>query len=342
MTHTYMSLIAGGVTTRQAAVLTGLVRSTATRRYNAATAPTPAVSAQPAPEPVNKLTDLERRGVLEVLTSDRFVDLAPLQIYAQLLDEGVYLCSVSTMYRVLAENTLVVERRRQARHPAKVCPELVATAPRQVYSWDITKLAGPVKGTYFDAYVMIDIYSRYIVGAHVHAHESGLLAKELMEQIFAVHGVPQVVHADRGTSMTSKTVAALLADLDVTRSHSRPRVSNDNPFSESLFKTLKYGPEFPECFGSLTEARQFMDAFANWYNHEHRHTGIGLHTPADVHFGLATDKAADRRAVLIDARARHPHRFGTTHAPKILDLPDTAWINRPAENTAQEADTTAA
>ena len=232
MTHTYVSLIAGGVSTRHAAVLTAMVRSTATRRRHAATAPTPAVAAQPAPDPVNKLTDLERRRVLEVLTSDRFVDLAPLQIYAQLLDEGLYLCSVSTMYRVLGEHTLVAERRRLARHPAKVCPELVATAPQQGYSWDITKLAGPVKGTYFDAYVMIDIYSRYLVGVDVHAHESGVLAKELMERVFTVHGVPQVVHADRGTSMTSKTVAALLADLEVTRSHSRPRVSNDNPYSD--------------------------------------------------------------------------------------------------------------
>ncbi|GAA2420207.1 hypothetical protein GCM10009856_32520 [Mycolicibacterium llatzerense] len=315
--------------------MTGLVRSTATRRRNAATALTAAVCAEPAVQPVNKLTDAERRRVLEVLTSDRFVDLAPLQIYAQLLDEGVYLCSVSTMYRVLGENTMVAERRRLARHPAKVCPELVATAPQQVYSWDITKLAGPGKGTYFDAYVMIDIYSRYIVGVHVHAHESGVLATELMEQVFTVHGVPQVVHADRGTSMTSKTVATLLADLEVTRSHSRPRVSNDNPYSEALFKTLKYGPQFPERFGSLCEARQFMDTFAQWYNHEHRHTGIGLHTPADVHYGLATDKAADRRAVLADARARHPHRFGTIAVPKILHLPDTAWINRPAQNSTQ-------
>ena len=226
-------------------------------------------------------------------------------------------------------------RRRCAR-------KLVATAPQQVYSWDITKLAGPVKGTYFDAYVMIDIYSRYLVGVHVHAHESGVLAKELMEQVFKLHGVPQVVHADRGTSMTSKTVAALLADLEVTRSHSRPRVSNDNPYSESLFKTMKYGPVFPERFGSLWEARQFMDTFTDWYNHEHRHTGIGLHTPADVHFGLATDKAANRRTVLTQARARHPHRFGTVGAPKILDLPDTAWINRPAHNTTQETATTAA
>lgn len=342
MTHTYVSLIAGGVSTRQAAVLTGMVRSTAIRRRTAAAAPTPAVSLHPAAGPVNKLTAAERHQVREVLIGDRFVDLAPLQIYAQLLDEGSYLCSVSTMYRVLRENTLLAERRRLARHPAKTCPELVASGPRQVYSWDITKLAGPVKGTYFDAYVMIDIYSRYIVGVEVHAHESGVLAKELMEQIFAVHGVPQVVHADRGTSMTSKTVAALLADLDVTRSHSRPRVSNDNPYSESLFKTLKYGPEFPERFGTLTEAREFMTAFAQWYNHEHRHTGIGLHTPADVHYGLATDKAAARRAVLTEARARHPHRFGSTSAPKILDLPDTVWINQPVQDTTQEADTTAA
>jgi putative transposase len=220
----------GGVPTRQAAQLAGLVRSTAIRHGKAALAPTPPMPPRPVADPVNKLTVLERLRILEVLTSPRFVDLAPLQVYAQLLDEGVYLCSVSTMYRVLMDNRQVRERRRLARHPAKVCPELVATAPRQVYSWDITKLAGPVKGTYYDAYVMIDIYSRYIVGVHVHAHESGALAKELMEQIFSVHGVPRVVHADRGTSMTSKTVAALLADLDVTRSHSRPRVSNDNPY----------------------------------------------------------------------------------------------------------------
>ncbi len=222
MTHAYASMTADGVPTRQAAQLTGLVCSTAIRHGKAAAAPTPVVVPQPAPDPVNKLTVSERRRIIEMLTGTRFVDLAPLQIYAHLLDEGVYLCSVSTMYRVLAENKQVKERRRLARHPAAVCPELVATAARQVYSWDITKLAGPVKGTYFDAYMMIDIYSRFIVGVHVDAHESGVLAKELMEQIFTVHGVPQVVHADRGTSMTSKTVAVLLADLEVTRSHSRP------------------------------------------------------------------------------------------------------------------------
>jgi transposase InsO family protein len=336
-------MTADGVTTRQAALLTGLVRSTAIRHRKAAAAPRPVMLPRPAPDPVNKLTVAERRRILQMLTGERFVDMAPLQIYAHLLDEGVYLGSVSTMYRVLAENSQVRERRRLARHPAKVCPELVATAPRQVYSWDITKLAGSVKGTYFDAYVMIDIYSRFIVGVHVHAHESGVLAKELMEQIFAVHGVPQVVHADRGTSMTSKTVATLLADLDVIRSHSRPRVSNDNPYSESLFKTLKYSPEFPERFGSLADARQFMDEFAHWYNHEHRHTGIGLHTPADVHFGLAAAKAVDRRTVLAEARAGHPHRFGgITTAPKMLDLPDTVWINQPTDAISQETETEAA
>jgi transposase InsO family protein len=221
-----------------------MVRSTAIRHGIAAAVPTPVVVPQPAPaEPVNKLTVGERRRILEVLTGRRFVDMAPPQIYAHLLDEGVYLCSVSTMYRVLTANKQVKERRRLARHPAKVCPELVATTPRQVYSWDITKLAGPMKGTYFDAYVMIDIYSRFIVGVHV--HESGVLAKELMEQIFTVHGIPQVVHADRGTSMTSKPVATLLADLEVTRSHSRPRVSNDNPYSESLLPGSGQGSHLP-------------------------------------------------------------------------------------------------
>jgi putative transposase len=332
----FRELAAAGVTTRAAAVLTGVSRATAGR-------PRPPVGLVAAPRvPANRLTVAEQAQVLAVLNSPQFVDRTPLQVYAVLLERGEYLCSVSTMYRILAANAQVKDRRRLARHPARASPELIATGPGQVFTWDITKLPGPAKGVYYDAYVMIDIYSRYIVGAHVHAHESGVLAKELMEQIFTVHGIPQVVHADRGTSMTSKTVAALLADLEVTRSHSRPRVSNDNPYSESLFKTLKYGPEFPERFGSLCAARQFMDNFTNWYNHEHRHTGIGLHTPADVHFGLATDKAADRRTVLTDARARHPHRFATTRAPKILDLPDTVWINQPAQDITAEADTPAA
>lgn len=325
----YRELTGVGVPTRAAAVLVGVARATATRRPRT---PAPTRSRVPA----NKLTDAERDEILAMVNSDRFVDLPPIQIYAHLLDEGVYLGSISTIYRVLAANAQVKERRRLARHPARAIPELVATAPGQVYTWDITKLAGPVKGTYFDAYVMIDIYSRYIVGAHVHTAESGPLAAEMMTQIFAVHGTPQVVHADRGTSMTSKTVAALLSDLEVTRSHSRPRVSNDNPYSESWFKTLKYAPAFPDRFGSVGDARAFMAEFVTGYNHHHHHTGIGLHTPADVHYGHAGEHAAARSGVLAAARTAHPERFATTADPQILAIPNTAWINKPADNTTIE------
>ena len=326
---TYRELTGAGVATRAAAVLVGVARATATRTHR------PPIRTG-ARAPVNKLSDVERAEILAVVNCPRFVDLPPVQIYAHLLDEGTYVGSISTIYRVLAANAQVKERRRLARHPARAIPELVATGPGQVYSWDITKLAGPVKGKYFDAYVMIDIYSRYIVGAHVHAHESGLLATEMMKEIFAVHGIPPVVHADRGTSMTSKTVAALLADLEVTKSHSRPRVSNDNPYSEAWFKTLKFAPEFPERFGSLADARAFIADFVAGYNHHHHHAGIGLNTPADVHYGLATAKAAERALVLAGARSRHPERFATTRDPKILAIPTTAWINQPADNAGIE------
>jgi putative transposase len=319
---TYRDLRAAGTTTRAAARLTGVSRATAGRKPRTPLYLVP-------PEPANRLSAAERERVIAVLDSPRFVDQPPLQVYAQLLDESTYLCSVSSMYRILGEHRQVRERRRLARHPARVRPELVATGPGQVYSWDITKLAGPVKGTYFDAYVMIDIYSRYIVGAVVHAHESGPLAVEMMKETFGIHGIPQVVHADRGTSMTSKTVAALLSDLEVTRSHSRPKVSNDNPYSEAWFKTLKYAPTFPERFGCLADARGFLDVFVQWYNHEHRHTGIGLHSPADVHYGLAAAKATDRAATLAVARAANPERFTSSTPPKILHLPDSAWINPP-------------
>ena len=323
---TYDELVEAKITTREAARLTGISRATAARRRR-----NPPPLAREALVPVNALTCAERAHVLAVLNSEEFVDRAPLQVYAALLDRGVYLCSVSTMYRVLAEHAQVKERRRQARHPARTRPELVATGPGQVYTWDITKLPGPIKGRYYDAYVMIDIYSRYIVGAHVHHYESAPLAEEMMKEVFGVHGIPQVVHADRGTSMTSKTVAVLLADLHVTRSHSRPKVSNDNPYSEAWFKTLKYAPLFPERFGSLAHARAFMGDFVTWYNHEHHHTGIGLHTPAEVHFGLAAAKSEDRAKVLADARTLNPERFTTSAPPKILALPQAAWINKPDE-----------
>lgn len=332
---TYTDLVATGTPTRAAAALTGVARATAARRRARPTLLRRQVA------PANRLSEAERARVLEVLTSEEFVDHTPMQVYASLLDRGVYLCSISTMYRLLRENSMVTERRRQARHPARAVPELVATAPGQVYTWDITKLAGPVKGCYYDAYVMIDIYSRYIVGVHVHARECGVLAKEMMEQIFGTYGIPHVVHADRGTSMTSNSVAGLLADLGVTRSHSRPKVSNDNPYSEAWFKTLKYAPTFPDRFESIHHARDFMDSFVTWYNHEHHHSGIGLHTPADVFYGLAADKDTQRRAVLADARARHPQRFGRDHAPKIIDLPEAAAIN-PPKPTEPETETTAA
>ncbi|MBG6215255.1 transposase InsO family protein [Cryobacterium sp. CAN_C2] len=283
--------------------------------------------------PVNKLSIEERDLIVTALNSTSFVDLPPIQVFAQLLDQGTYLCSISTMYRVLNENKQVKERRHQARHPPRAVPELIATGPGQVLSWDITKLAGPIKGKYFDCYVMIDIFSRYIVGAYVHHTESAVLAAEMMTEVFGIHGTPAVVHADRGTSMTSKTVATLLSDLEVTRSHSRPRVSNDNPYSESWFKSLKYSPIFPERFGSLADARAFMTDFVDGYNHHHAHTGIGLNTPADVHFGLAGIKATERAATLALARARNPERFTTDRMPEILSIPATAWINKPTDST---------
>jgi len=320
----YRELASRGISTRVAANLVGIPRATATRKRRI---PVPRLATIPA----NKIGGEGRREILDVVNSKPFVDLPPIQIYAQLLDADTYLCSISTMYRVLNENLQVKDRRRLARHPARAIPELTATGPGQVLSWDITKLAGPVKGKYFDAYVMIDIYSRYIVGAYVHASESGELAVEMMKEIFGVHGVPQVVHADRGTSMTSKTVAALLSDLEVTKSHSRPRVSNDNPYSEAWFKTLKFASTFPERFGSLADAKTFMASFVDGYNHEHRHSGVGLNTPADVHFGLAEAKAVARAATLDAARARFPERFSTNQTPKILSIPTTAWINKPAD-----------
>src|SRR5690606_30335844 len=243
-------------------------------------------------------------------------------------DEGTYLCSESTMYRILRERGEVRERRRQAQHPPRVRPELVAHAPNEVWTWDITKLSGPHRGVYYDLYVMLDIYSRYAVGWQVAARESGELAEEFIADAVARIGVaPKAVHADRGTSMTSKPVAALLAELNIDRSHSRPRVSNDNPYSESQFKTLKHCPAFPDRFGSLTDARAFCDQFFAYYNHEHRHRGIGLHTPASVHFGPADKIRAERAEVLDAAYAANPDRFRRRPTPP--PVPGAAWINQP-------------
>ena len=324
-------LTAAGVTTRKAAALTGMARSTMDRRTAAKTRPTP--ETRPAITPANALSPDERKEMVAVLNSDEFVDTAPAAIYATLLARGQYVGSISTMYRVLAEHGQVAERRRQARHPCRARPELVATGPGQVYSWDITKLKGPTKGVYYDAYVMVDVYSRYIVGIKTHPRESAPLAKEMMREVFGVHGIPHVVHADRGTSMTSKTVADLLEDLGVTRSHSRPKVSNDNPFSEALFKTVKYAPDFPDRFATLADARAHMVTFASWYNHDHHHAGIGMHTPADVHYQRTKAIDATRRATLAAARSAHSERFAPGDAlPKILRLPESVWINAPTDD----------
>lgn len=318
------------MTTRQAETLTGVSRSTMHRATQAAAhGGTGAQHPLARPEPANKLSDAERDAVLTVLHSDRFIDQAPQQIYATLLSEGTYLCSVSTMYRILHDHQQVKDRRRQARHPARKVPELVAHQPGEVFTWDITKLAGPSKGVYYDAYVMLDIFSRFIVGCVVHVRETAALAEEFMQAVFGVYGIPKVVHADRGTSMTSKPVAALLSDLEVVKSHSRPKVSNDNPYSEAAFKTLKYLPEFPERFGSLQHARDFMAEFVDAYNHEHRHSGIGFHTPVDVHFNLTTEVNQTRQTAMHEAWQAHPERFAHTRLPKTLRLPDAAWINQP-------------
>jgi putative transposase len=277
------------------------------------------------------LSAAERAQVLAVLHSDRFVDAAPAQVWATLLDEGVYLASESTFYRLLrGVHGDVRERRSQATHPATVKPELIATKPNEVWSWDITKLHGPAKWTYFYLYVIIDIYSRKTVGWMVATRESAALAEQLLATTIAAEHVAAgqlTIHADRGASMASKPVALLLADLGVIKSHSRPRVSNDNPYSESQFKTLKYCPSFPGTFATLQDARTFCAEFFHAYNHHHRHAGLGLLTPAVVHDGHAETVRAQRALVLTAAHTQHPHRF--RHPPQPPRLPEPAWINPP-------------
>lgn len=281
------------------------------------------------PSPPNALTTAEQQQVLQVLTCERFADKSVAQAWATLLDEGTYLCSMSTMHRLLRAHGAAGERRRQATHPPRKKPELLATGPGQVWSWDITKLRGPGRGIWFQLYVVLDIFSRYVVAWTVQAGEDSAIAKTMLEEAMGAHGIPEAIHADRGTSMTSKPVAQLLLDLGVDRSHSRPRVSNDNPYSEAAFKTLKYAPVFPEAFGSLADARAFAEAFFGYYNHEHRHCGIGLHTPASVHHGTATQIRAQRQHTLETAHAAHPERFGNRR-PQAPKLPNAAWINQPS------------
>jgi len=270
--------------------------------------------------------------VIDTLHSDRFCDLSPYQVYAQLLDDGRYMCGIRTMYRILHDvHGDVKERRRHVHRRHYQKPELLATEPNQVWSWDITKLKGPVKWTYYYLYVIMDIFSRYVVGWMIAQREQGTLAKRLIEDTCEKQDIGPdqlIIHSDRGPSMKSKPVAFLLSDLGVTKSHNRPYVSNDNPYSEAQFKTLKYCPQFPGRFGCIQDARSFCQQFFSWYNKEHRHSGIGLMTPEQVHYGLAQKVYEDRCQVLLSAYEKNPERF-KGKVPKPHALPKAAWINKP-------------
>jgi putative transposase len=289
------------------------------------------------PAPPRALSVQEREQILEVLHTDRFVDRAPTEVYATLLDEGAYLCSSRTMYRILSDAEEVRERRDQLRHPEYKAPELLATASNQVWSWDITKLLGPVKWTYFYLYVILDIFSRYVVGWMLADAESAKLAKRLIDETCRKEGIQAgqlTIHADRGSAMTAQPVVALMANLGITKTHSRPHVSDDNPYSEAQFKTLKYCPAFPERFGSIEDAAAFCRAFFPWYNHEHRHSGIGLMTPATIHHGKSEVVSQVRQAALLVAFNNHPERFvrGTPRPPLV---PEAAWINKPKPDSSK-------
>lgn len=293
---------------------------------------------QTRPEPPLKLSNDEREVVHNYLCSSRFMDQAPASILATLLDEGVYPCSERTMYRVLSEHQEVRERRNQLRHPKYSKPELLATAPNQVWSWDITKLKGPEKWNYFHLYVILDIFSRYVVGWMVADRESSPLAKSLIIESCQKQNIPRnqlTLHADRGASMKSKLVANLLADMGITKTHSRPHVSDDNPYSESHFKTLKYRPDFPKSFGSIQDAKQFCRSFFGWYNREHKHSGIAMLSPESVHYNRADAILQNRQAVLFKAFEKNPMRF-KGRLPVTKKVPDAAWINPPKDDNVSE------
>ena len=294
-------------------------------------------SRQPASRrrPARALRPEERQTVLARLHEERFQDRSPAAVYATLLDEGQYHCSIRTMYRLLEEREESRERRDQLVHPRYAKPELLATAPNQLWSWDITKLLGPVKWTYFYLYVLLDVFSRYVTGWMVAMRESAELAQRLIEESCQKQHIQPgqlTLHADRGTSMSSKPVAFLLADLGVTKTHSRPHVSNDNPYSESQFRTLKYRPEFPDRFGCIQDSRALCQGFFRWYNEEHRHSGLGLLTPAMVHYGQTSIIVKQRQAILNLAYQLHPERF-VRNAPRPPVVPTEAWINKPAQLT---------
>jgi len=280
-----------------------------------------------------RLSAEERAYVLKVLSNERFRNMAPREVWAALIDERVYLCSVRTMYRILKENKAIRERRAHLMHPKYVKPELLATGSNMVWSWDITKLKGPEKCSCYHLYVIMDIFSRKTVGWMIAGRESATLASRLIDETCQREEISRdqlIIHADRGSSMRSKTVALLLADMGITKTHSRPYTSNDNPYSEAQFRTMKYRPEFPKRFGSIQDARAFCLGFFDWYNNKHHHTGIGLLTPHQLHSGQAEEVSLQRQNVLSDFYSQHPERFvkGVPLPPKV---PDAAWINKPKE-----------
>ena len=293
----------------------------------------------PRPRSPRALTTGQRLTVLDLLREPQFVDLAPAEIYATLLDQGIYHCSIRTMYRILGENNEVRERRRQLRHPIYQKPELLAERPNEIWSWDITKLMGPAKWTYFYLYVILDIFSRRVVGWCVADTESANIFKMLFEDSLAKHLVlpgQLTLHADRGPSMKAKATALMLADLGVTKSHSRPYTSNDNPFSESHFKTLKYQPEFPKRFGCIQDAKAFCRRFFDWYNQDHHHAGIGLMTPNQVHYGQSDAIYSARQDTLNQAFRNNPERF-VRKMPQPPARPTATWINPPTTSLKSRA-----
>jgi putative transposase len=303
--------------------------------------PTPSPEPRQQPSPPRALTPEERATVLGHLHAERFQDRSPAEVYATLLDEGVYCCSLRTLYRILAHEGEVRERRDQLTHPAYQKPQLLATGPNQLWSWDITKLLGPVKWTYFYLYVILDVFSRYVVGWMVADREGKELARQFIAETCGKQQIPAgqlTIHADRGSSMTSKPVALLLADLGVTKTHSRPHISDDNPFSESQFKTLKYRPEFPDRFGSKEHARTFCQVFFPWYNTEHHHSGLGLLTPEVVHTQRAEQVRDLRQHTLDAAFTAHPERF-VRQPPQPPPLPTEVWINPPPQSESGPSDT---
>jgi len=288
------------------------------------------------PRPPLALSRDEEQDVLDELHSKRFQDRAPQEVYATLLDEGHYLCSIRTMYRILERHQELKDRRRQVSRSHYVKPELLATGPNEIWSWDITKLKGPAKWTYFYLYVILDIFSRYVVGWMVAERESAALANRLIAETCDKQDIGKdqlTIHADRGPSMRSKPVAHLLADLGVTKTHSRPYTSNDNPYSEAQFRTVKHYPDFPDRFGSIQDSRHFCQPFFQWYNNEHKHTGLKLLTPADVHYGQAEQVIASRTQVLEEAFLKHPNRF-KYKVPQHPQLDQEVWINKPDSDKA--------